>query len=64
LNADILDEHYYKAPKWFLDNAKRYDNYDRKGPKIFAGEYARKVLPLAARIIKITGSAHYPKPRL
>jgi alpha-N-arabinofuranosidase len=20
-NADILDEHYYKAPKWFLDNA-------------------------------------------
>lgn len=40
LNADILDEHYYKSPKWFLDNAKRYDNYDRKGPKIFAGEYA------------------------
>jgi alpha-N-arabinofuranosidase len=40
LGADILDEHYYKAPKWFLDNAKRYDNYDRKGPKIFAGEYA------------------------
>lgn len=40
LHADILDEHYYRAPKWFLDNAKRYDNYDRKGPKIFAGEYA------------------------
>lgn len=40
LNADILDEHYYRAPKWFLDNVKRYDDYDRKGPKIFAGEYA------------------------
>jgi alpha-N-arabinofuranosidase len=40
LNADILDEHYYNGPKWFLQNAKRYDNYDRKGPKIFAGEYA------------------------
>lgn len=39
-HADILDEHYYQAPKWFLDNAKRYDNYDRSGPKIFAGEYA------------------------
>ncbi|OKS84961.1 alpha-L-arabinofuranosidase C-terminal domain-containing protein [Mucilaginibacter polytrichastri] len=39
-HADILDEHYYRAPKWFLDNVKRYDNYDRKGPKIFAGEYA------------------------
>lgn len=40
LGADILDEHYYAAPKWFMDNARRYDNYDRKGPKIFAGEYA------------------------
>ncbi len=40
LNADILDEHYYRAPKWFLDNVKRYDNYPRNGPKIFAGEYA------------------------
>ncbi|TFF33374.1 alpha-L-arabinofuranosidase C-terminal domain-containing protein [Mucilaginibacter psychrotolerans] len=39
-NADILDEHYYKAPKWFLANAARYDNYDRNGPRIFAGEYA------------------------
>lgn len=40
LHADILDEHYYRSPQWFLDNVKRYDNYDRKGPKIFAGEYA------------------------
>jgi len=40
LKADILDEHYYAPPKWFRDNARRYDNYDRKGPKIFAGEYA------------------------
>ncbi|MEO3404201.1 alpha-L-arabinofuranosidase C-terminal domain-containing protein [Mucilaginibacter sp. CAU 1740] len=40
LGADILDEHYYASPKWFLEHAKRYDNYDRKGPKIFAGEYA------------------------
>lgn len=40
LNTDIIDEHYYRAPDWFLKNATRYDNYDRKGPKIFAGEYA------------------------
>ena len=40
LHADILDEHYYRKPQWFYDNVKRYDNYDRKGPKIFAGEYA------------------------
>jgi alpha-N-arabinofuranosidase len=40
LQADIIDEHYYRTPDWFLKNASRYDNYDRKGPKIFAGEYA------------------------
>ena len=40
LNADIVDEHYYRNPEWFLENANRYDKYDRNGPKIFAGEYA------------------------
>jgi alpha-N-arabinofuranosidase len=40
LNADLVDEHYYRPPAWFRDNAHRYDNYDRKGPKVFAGEYA------------------------
>jgi alpha-L-arabinofuranosidase len=40
LNADLVDEHYYRKPDWFLQGATRYDNYDRKGPKVFAGEYA------------------------
>jgi len=40
MKADIIDEHYYRRPEWFLQNAKRYDNYDRNGSKIFAGEYA------------------------
>lgn len=40
LGADLVDEHYYRSPAWFLKNAGRYDNYDRKGPKVFAGEYA------------------------
>lgn len=40
LHADILDEHYYRSPDWFFQHAARYDRYDRKGPKIFAGEYA------------------------
>lgn len=40
LGADLVDEHYYRNPAWFLKNAGRYDNYDRKGPKVFAGEYA------------------------
>lgn len=38
--ADIIDEHFYDTSKWFMDNANRYDSYDRKGPKIFVGEYA------------------------
>ena len=40
LDAEIIDEHYYQDIAWFKNNATRYDNYDRKGPKIFAGEYA------------------------
>jgi len=37
---DILDEHYYSTPEWFILNANLYDRYDRKGPKILVGEYA------------------------
>ena len=40
LGADLVDEHYYRSPEWFLKSAGRYDKYDRKGPKVFAGEYA------------------------
>ena len=40
INADIIDEHYYRKPEWFLANAARYDNYPRNGSKVFAGEYA------------------------
>lgn len=40
LNADLVDEHFYRPESWFLSQAARYDNYDRKGPKVFAGEYA------------------------
>lgn len=40
IKVDLVDEHYYRSPDWFFSNAERYDNYDRKGPKVFAGEYA------------------------
>jgi len=39
-NVDMVDEHYYNSPQWFLQNNDRYDSYDRKGPKVFLGEYA------------------------
>ena len=40
LGADLVDEHFYRPETWFLSQGARYDNYDRKGPKVFAGEYA------------------------
>jgi alpha-N-arabinofuranosidase len=41
LNADIIDEHFYRKPEWFIDNSNLYDGYDRSSsPKIFVGEYA------------------------
>ncbi|MEU5395265.1 alpha-L-arabinofuranosidase C-terminal domain-containing protein [Streptomyces tibetensis] len=38
--VDMVDEHYYNSPNWFLQNNDRYDSYDRNGPKVFLGEYA------------------------
>ncbi|GHA70781.1 alpha-L-arabinofuranosidase C-terminal domain-containing protein [Pontibacter akesuensis] len=46
--VDIIDEHYYRAPEWFRENATRYDSYDRNGPKIFAGEYASQTVAIAS----------------
>jgi len=48
MGVDLYDEHYYKPEVWFTgqdksvkgSGATRYDTYDRKGPKVFAGEYA------------------------
>ncbi|HEX8139114.1 MAG TPA: alpha-L-arabinofuranosidase C-terminal domain-containing protein [Pyrinomonadaceae bacterium] len=47
LNADIIDEHYYRPPGWFLSNVNRYDSYSRTGPKVFAGEYAAQSAGIA-----------------
>ena len=40
LKVDLYDEHYYRNEQWFLSHGLRYDSYDRKGPRVFAGEYA------------------------
>lgn len=37
---DLIDEHYYNTPEFFMRKATQYDNYDRSGSKIFVGEYA------------------------
>ena len=40
LPVDLLDEHYYRNPSWFAEAFHKYDSYDRRGPKIYVGEYA------------------------
>ena len=37
---DVLDEHFYKSAEEFFADTHHYDTTDRKGPKIFVGEYA------------------------
>jgi len=39
-NSELVDEHYYQSPEWFLANMDRYDSFDPQGPKVFLGEYA------------------------
>ncbi len=38
--VEIVDEHYYNNPEFFINNANKYDTYDRKGYKVYVGEYA------------------------
>lgn len=38
--SDLVDEHYYSSPEWFLANMHHYEDFDANGPKIFLGEYA------------------------
>lgn len=38
--SDLVDEHYYQTPEWFLANVGRYDSFPADGPKVFLGEYA------------------------
>ena len=40
LKAALVDDHFYRNINWFKNEMYRYDEYDRKGPKVFAGEYA------------------------
>jgi len=38
--VEVVDEHYYRSPAWFVNQYSKYDNYDRSRPKIYVGEYA------------------------
>ena len=38
--AECVDEHFYNTTEFFAEHVNYYDDYDRKGPKIFVGEVA------------------------
>ncbi len=37
---DMVDEHYYLPPGWYIHHQDFYDNYDRSAPKVYLGEWA------------------------
>ncbi len=42
-NADVIDmvdEHYYVSPGWYIYNQDFYDQYSRTAPKVYLGEWA------------------------
>lgn len=39
---EVIDEHYYRNAWDMWENAGQYDKYDRKGPKVFVGEWATR----------------------
>ncbi len=57
MKIDVIDEHFYRNPEWFLKSAARYDHYDRQGSKIFAGEYAAHTDKIASNGNKNTWRA-------
>jgi alpha-L-arabinofuranosidase len=56
---DIIDEHYYNTPRFFMEQAGMYDNYDRKGPKVYVGEYAVTQGCGGGNLIAALGEAAY-----
>ena len=57
--TEIIDEHYYYSPEFFVNNVNRYDSYDRKGPKIYVGEYAVTQGCGAGNLIAALGEAAF-----
>lgn len=43
LNTEMVDEHFYSSPEFFVANSAMYDNLDRNGADIYCGEYAATI---------------------
>lgn len=40
IGAEWIDEHYYVSSDWLFNSTRRYDKFNRSGPKVYVGEYA------------------------
>ena len=43
MGLELVDEHYYQPPGWYLNNQDFYDKYDRSKARVYLGEYAAHV---------------------
>jgi alpha-L-arabinofuranosidase len=57
LPTEVVDEHFYNDTEFFASRHKKYDSYDRKGPKIFVGEYAVTINRVNASLYSALGEA-------
>ena len=39
-HIDMVDEHYYVSPGWYIHHQDFYDQYDRTASKVYLGEWA------------------------
>lgn len=59
-NIDLVDEHYYNTPGWFIYNQDFYDKYPReRHTKVYLGEYASHVPGRANNIETALSEALY-----
>jgi len=42
IRPDVIDDHYYRRATDFFSDTTHYDKTDRRGPKIFVGEWATR----------------------
>jgi alpha-N-arabinofuranosidase len=64
VTPDVVDEHYYRTVDAFLKAARgQYDKYDRKGPKIFVGEWGAYETPFEPWNPRSRGEAPTPNLR-
>ena len=59
LHVDMVDEHYYQSPGWFINNYEYYDKYDRSKSKVYLGEYAAHLPGRPNNLETALAEAHY-----